>query len=212
MGTQNMHAKDYSQIGVVVMASGLSKRFGSNKLLAELWGRPLLEHSLLALKQAGLSKIIVVTRSPSLRELLDKHGLKSILHSLPYQSDTVALGVQYWLESGLELKGLLFLAGDQPLLQPATLQRLCSSFLASYEVEPRAHIFRLAKLVKGELIPGNPVLFSPELFPELLQLPQDKGGSALCKKYPQLVQTVLAEPQELLDVDTKEDLEEIQLP
>ena len=49
-----------SEIGCVIMASGLAKRFGSNKLLAEFDGKPLLCRAFAVTE--GLHRV-VVTRS-----------------------------------------------------------------------------------------------------------------------------------------------------
>ena len=50
---------------------------------------------------------------------------------------------------------------------------------------------------------GSPVLFSNGFFPELLTLPEGKGGSVLLHKYPTLVHTAcIAQPEELADTDT----------
>lgn len=189
------------------MASGLATRFGSNKLLAKLINKTLIEHTLTIITSAGIEHVLVVTRSPEVRALVQLLGFKALLHQLPYQSDTVALGVQHYLDSNLSLQGLLFITGDQPLLKPTTLSKLCAHYLESYHANPTRQIARLGKKKADKILPGNPVIFSPELFSELLTLPQDKGGSVLCKKYPELVQIQLAAPEELLDIDTPEDLE-----
>lgn len=45
-----------------------------------------------------------------------------------------------------------------------------------------------------------------------MQLPRDKGGSYLAKKYPELVRTIQVQDIcELYDVDTADDLEHLQL-
>jgi len=204
-----MQTKDFSELACVVMASGLGTRFGSNKLLAQLEGKALIERTLDALLQAGINSIVVVTRSKEVRKIAQGFICPTILHQLPYQSDTVALGVKYWQAHKSGIKGLLFSTGDQPLLKPSTIQQLCQAYLQSYKEPPAAQIYRLAQLQDKQLVPGNPVIFSPELWPELLQLPQDKGGSTLCKKYPEIVHTITATPNELLDIDTREDLQKI---
>ena len=48
-------------IGCVIMASGLARRFGSNKLLADFGGRPLLCRALDATDTPQLACRIVVT-------------------------------------------------------------------------------------------------------------------------------------------------------
>ena len=57
---------------------------------------------------------------------------------------------------------------------------------------------------------GAPVLFSKEYFSELAELPPKSGGSYLVRKYPEMVEKIEAsEEYELMDIDTKEDLEQL---
>ena len=58
---------------------------------------------------------------------------------------------------------------------------------------------------------GSPVLFGSSFFPELLTLPENKGGNVLLKKYPAQVRTVyIADSAELLDADTPEVLQQLE--
>ena len=51
-------------VSAVVLAAGSATRFGSVKLLAPLNGRPLLQHVLDALADAGLNDVVVVLGHP----------------------------------------------------------------------------------------------------------------------------------------------------
>ena len=58
---------------------------------------------------------------------------------------------------------------------------------------------------------GAPAAFSRTFFAELCCLPAGQGGGAVLKAHPQLVRCVQAQrAEELLDIDTKEDLETLQ--
>ena len=72
------------------MASGLAKRFGSNKLLAEFDGKPLLCRAFAVTK--GLHRV-VVTRSTEVQALCEECGIPVLHHALPFRSDTVRLGL-----------------------------------------------------------------------------------------------------------------------
>ena len=96
-----------------------------------------------------------------------------------------------------QAEGLLFAVADQPLLQHASLIRLAESFLAQPQKIHRLYY---------EETPGNPIIFPAKFADELQQLPQDKGGSVLTKKYPELVVKVpVQDINELLDIDTQQD-------
>ncbi len=198
---QDAPAPPRPRLACVLMASGLGRRFGGNKLLAPFHGEPLICRILRAGDSPLFSCRVVVTRHPEIAELCEEMGIKTVLHSLPYRSDTVRLGVEAvcgGLPDDVLPDGCMFCACDQPLLSRATLERMAGAFLS----EPQ-FIYRLA----GKGIPGNPIIFPKEHFPALRSLPQDKGGAFVAKAFPQQVRLIeAASPIELKDVDTAEDL------
>ena len=88
----------HASTGCVLMASGLSTRFGSNKLLAPFDGQPLLCRAFAATDTPQLSARIVVTRSEEVQALCRAQGVPVLLHSLPGRNDTVRLGLSALLE------------------------------------------------------------------------------------------------------------------
>ena len=80
-------------VGCVIMASGLSRRFGTNKLLADFCGQPMLCRAFAATATPGIAARIVVTRSEEVQALCRAHGVPVLLHSLPGRNDTVRLGL-----------------------------------------------------------------------------------------------------------------------
>ena len=184
------------KIGCVIMASGLARRFGSNKLLHEFHGAPIITRILDTMEKAPLAARVVVTRHPEIKAICEERNISVLLHDLPEQSDTVRLGVEYLLEKYPGMTGCMFAASDQPCLTVGSVEKLCRAF----EDEPE-NIWRLAW--QGTV--GNPVLFPRSTFEELLHLPVGKGGGAVVKKHPEQVRTVeAADERELIDVDTPE--------
>lgn len=181
------------QIGCVIMASGQSKRFESNQLMADFHGKSLIENVLEVTGGNLFAKRVVVTRSEEVRDLCRKQNVDVIFHDLPDRNDTVRLGV----EAVKEMDGCIFCPCDQPLLQKKSLQRL----IAQFEKREKG----IERLCYGEK-QGTPILFGKEFFEELMMLPMKSGGSYLVKKYPKLVEMVSAEDElELFDIDTRED-------
>lgn len=189
-------------VGCVIMASGLSRRFGANKLLADFCGQPMLCRAFAATATPGIAARIVVTRSEEVQALCRAQGVPVLLHCLPGRNDTVRLGLSALLEQLPELNGCMFLPGDQPLLHPAEWQK-----------ETERAIFRLGAVAENDPTPlvGSPVLFGSSFFRELLTLPENKGGNVLLKKYPSQVRTVcIADSAELLDADTPQALQQLE--
>ena len=183
----------FGNAGCVVMASGMGRRFGGNKLMVDFLGMPLIGHILRTTEQLFADRV-VVTRHPDAAEYCREMGVKTILHDLPHRSDTVRLGIGQMGES----ERCLFTPGDQPLLEKDTVMAL----LLAAKNDPRS-IWRTA--YAGT--PGAPILFPSDLYPELAALPEGKGGGYLAKKYPERVRLIpVREAYELKDIDEQADL------
>ena len=181
------------------MASGLGKRFGSNKLMADFGGRPLIAH-ILSTTGGLFQNRVVVTRHESVAAYCNEQKIPYVLHSLPLRSDTVRLGIQALskeAEAGTR-NGYIFCQGDQPLLSRETLQRLCHAAMTFPD--------RMIRPVSQGTV-GSPILFPAAFQEELCHLPDGKGGGYLAKKYPEQVYLVpVREAFELKDIDTPSDL------
>ncbi len=187
------------KLGCVIMASGLGRRFGGNKLMADFGGAPMISRVLDA-TDGIFDRRIVVTRHANVEAFCKEKGVPVVVHDLPHRSDTVRLGLQ---TVGTELDGCLFCPADQPLLSRETILSFAQSAEREKEVMWRAAC--------GDVF-GAPVLFPKWAFPELLTLPEGKGGNVLVKKYPEQVHAVsVRDERELWDVDTPEDLERLLL-
>mgnify|MGYP000072609981 CR=1 FL=1 len=149
----------HASTGCVLMASGLSTRFGSNKLLAPFDGQPLLYRAFAATDTPQLSARIVVTRSAQVQALCKAQGVPVLLHALPGRNDTVRLGLSALLAQHPELTGCMFLPGDQPLLRRATVDQLLTAFEQTQKETERV-IFRLGAPAGNGPDPlvGSPVL------------------------------------------------------
>ena len=186
----------FGNIGCVIMASGLGKRFGGNKLLADFNGQPMICR-ILDVTEGIFAKRMVVTRSEEIASLCREREVPTILHSLPHRSDTVRLG----LEAMCGMDRCMFAASDQPLLRKETVAALA----IAAKNDPNA-IWRTG--CNG--IQGSPVVFPEWSFPELLDLPEGKGGGVVIKKHPERLRTVnVRDVYELRDVDSPEDLTEL---
>ena len=181
------------QVGCVILASGESRRFGENKLFATWQGKSFLQR-ILESTEGVFQKRLVVTRSKEAAAYCQAQGVEVLLHSLPYRSDTVRLGIAQMTE----MEAVVFCPCDQPLLQKESLLRLRNAFSFG-EGE-------LLRLGDGKRM-GTPALFSEKYFSELSALPVGKGGGYLLEKYKEQVRQVLVkDPLELYDVDTKAEL------
>lgn len=181
----------------IIMASGLGTRFGSNKLMADLDGEPLIAHAIRA-TDSLFAKRVAVTRHKDVAQLCRSLGVEAVMHDEPLRSDTVRLGMQ--AIDGCDT--VTFIQADQPLISANTLATL----LRGAEAHPEL-IWRVS--FRGT--PGAPVLFPSWAFDELRALPPGKGGGFVAKAHARRVRCVEAASEwELFDVDSVQDLEALQ--
>ena len=180
--------------GCVIMASGLGKRFGGNKLMTDFHGQPLISRVLDA-TEGIFAQRVVITRHPDVARLCESRCIPAVLHDLPHRNDTVRLG----LDAMETVDRCMFVPADQPLLRQETIAALA---LAS------ANAPDLMWRTACHDTPGSPVIFPQWAFEELRKLPEGKGGGVLTKKYPERLRTVnVRDMYELKDADTPEDLQ-----
>ena len=191
---QALYRQFFPKIGCVIMASGLGRRFGGNKLMADFRGAPMIQRALDA-TEGLFSQRVVVTRHEAVADLCREQGIAVVFHDLPHRSDTVRLG----LLAMADLDGCMFLPGDQPLLRRETVEMLLEKWKEDQDMIVRP-IFEDSE--------GSPVLFPSWAFRELMELPEGKGGGVVIKNHPHAVCRVsVADPFELADADTPETLE-----
>lgn len=182
------------KIGCVIMASGMGKRFGSNKLLAEFNGESFIGH-MLKITDGVFDARAVVTRSTEVYDICIRAGCRAVIHQLPNRNDTVRIGTELMEK----MDAVVFCPCDQIMLSKESLIKIREKFYFE-----GTEIIRLGFGEKQ----GAPVLFGKRFFDELKNLPEQKGGSYIAQKYAHKAETVEAENElELFDVDTKEDLE-----
>ena len=183
---------------ILFLASGKASRFGSNKLLYPLWGKPLFSWGLEALREAAGKEpdftLRVVSQYEAIRNWAEDHDIMAVDSPLSH------LGLSHTIRAGLEIiknlspeDTLVFVAADQPFLQVDTIRRLLAA------PGPTARIY-------WQDTPGNPAAFSASLAPEMMALEGDRGGGVLLKKYP-CTKVTAASGWELWDIDRLEALE-----
>lgn len=183
-------------IGCILMASGLSERYGRNKLLEKLGGQEVILHTAGSLTEAGL-KPLAVTRSAEVQALLDRAKIACVLHDGPKKSDTIHIGIRN-VQS--DVSGFLFMPGDQPLIRPDSIRKMTARFRENPE--------RAVRLGFGDM-PGSPVLFPAFCREMLLAYEGERGGLEVLQKEQipcDLVQAAFE--WELWDVDTPEKMEQ----
>lgn len=184
------------KLGCVVMASGNARRFGENKLAAEVQGRSLILRTLEAVPAECFDAVTVVTQYPEVMRLAGEFHFTAVHNEHPDYgiSHTIRLGLTSLPRCG----GVMFLVSDQPLLRRETVAALAALW--------RGHPEHITALAHGG-VRGNPCLFPARFFPELMELEEDHGGNTVIRRHEESLILLEAEARELFDVDTPEALE-----
>lgn len=177
------------KIGCVVLAAGNARRFGSNKLHAKVDGQTLICHTLETVP-AGLDTL-VVTQYPEVMALAKEYAYEAVFNDAPDLG--ISRSIRLGLERRLDCDGVLFLVSDQPWLKRDSVEALIALWAQNPgKIAAMAH--------NGNR--GNPCLFPVHLFPELLALTGDRGGSAVIRNHEEDVLLLETEAAELKDIDT----------
>ncbi|MET3617652.1 molybdenum cofactor cytidylyltransferase [Peptoniphilus olsenii] len=184
------------KISAIIMASGLSERMGTNKLLLELKGKKLFEYVFDLMGVSEIDEVIVVSSYAEILDEADKRGFVSIYNdnNKVGKSSSIKLGIE---NTDLD-SAMMFFVADQPLLSPETVQKLIDAYKENeYITYPRTEKRR-----------GAPVIFSNKYRDALLNLEYDEGGMILVEGENKN-EVLIDDISELWDIDTYNNLQEI---
>lgn len=155
-------------IRLILLASGFGRRFGSNKLLYEIDGKPMYLHTLEKLHRLSLDKIqdqeVQVVVVSQYQEILDKARK---LGAIALENTRAEEGIAASVRLGVSLEPLVeprvpgtcltptqfpelsdffvFFTGDQPYLKESTIRQFIEAFLEQYKSQKSSHLGNIAK-------------------------------------------------------------------
>jgi molybdenum cofactor cytidylyltransferase len=191
-------------IAALILAAGSSTRLGSSKQLLPWGNKTLLEHVIDRTRSFGFDEIWVVIG----------HGSEQILDAVDFGGASVVINEEYQeglassLRVGLDslIRGsradkAMFFMGDQPEVRSDVVAELLN--VAKREK-------RQAIVPKYRYSWSNPVIVDRSLWERLMSLEGDAGAQRLLQAHPEWVREVWFENLPPKDVDTTQDVADLQ--
>ena len=175
------------KLSMIYMASGFGRRFGSNKLLASLGGRPLYMYGLTALAEAA----VLLQAEGTECQLITVSQYAEILEA----ARLLPLGTAAAWE---DASAFLYFVADQPYTEAAVIAVFASSFLKSGKT---------IGCTASNGRRGSPTAFSACYRQNLMGLKGDKGGRQIMESRPDEIWIMETKADQLWDIDRAEDLD-----
>jgi molybdenum cofactor cytidylyltransferase len=188
-------------ISGVVLAAGTGSRFGATKQLEVVDGKPLAQHAIDALHDAGVDEIVLVTGhdAVAVASALKLRDHARIVWNKAYRDgQATSLGAAiHSLDD--ESEAAVILMADQPGVTADVIRSLIARFRAT-----RKQVVR-AMYNDG---PG-PSLLSREIYAEAGHLHGDVGARVLIASHPEWVEEVVVDADVPPDIDSRNDLRDV---
>jgi molybdenum cofactor cytidylyltransferase len=184
------------RIAALVLAAGQSTRMGSNKMMADIDGTPMIAHTVDAALASKADPVVVVTGHQPERVRGALAGRKVIFAHNPHYAEGLSTSLRAGLGAlPVDVDGAIVALGDMPGVTAAHLDRLIAAF------DPDAGAAICVPSFNGKR--GNPVLWSKAYFPEMREIAGDVGARHLIGAHADEIKEVaMPDAGVLEDLDT----------
>lgn len=188
------------EFAILLLAAGSSSRLGRSKQLLSINGEPLLLKSVNAAISANAKKVVVVLGANENEhlKLIEKFPVEIIFNPTWQMGmgNSLKTGLSHLLKEDPNLRGVITMVCDQPLITASHLTKLIERFK-----ETKNPI--VASFYSGSA--GVPAFFEKSLFERMLSINDEQGAKKIINQYPDLVSAVDF-PEGAIDIDTEEDV------
>jgi molybdenum cofactor cytidylyltransferase len=175
-------------LAAIILSAGTSSRMGRPKALLPYRKATFLEHLLQVTRhpRLGLARVVLGAGAEEIRTIAKLDSSTVVLNPDWEQGQLSSIWAGIRSLSGIQTDGVLLCPVDHPLVTANLISELIGRF---YENEKAI----VLPTYQGRR--GHPVIFSSQLYDELLAAPADKGARAV----------VWAHAADLLEVPTEEE-------
>lgn len=186
-------------IVAVVLSAGESSRMGRPKALLPIGGQTFIGRIVDALKEGGIERVVVVLgfNAEEMRRKIEHLPVEIVVNSNYKQGQLSSLqaAIRY-LERTADCDGMLVHLVDHPYIDANLVGVMLKRFA---EAQPPI----VLPCHQGKR--GHPVIFSRQLFQELLDAPMDQGAKAVVNAHREAALEIDTEDVGItLDIDTPE--------
>lgn len=183
----------------ILLAAGLSRRMGTQKLLLPYGGSTIVETVLENLRLSGLTPVYAVFSAEVAGKItVSPSWLKIALNHAPEQGQSSSLSI------GLEMlpagEDFCIMLGDLPRAEPGDIKDLYMKFK-----DRPSGCTVLAPFRDGAF--GHPMFYAAVWRQRFASAAGDAGGKEILKQYSREIATVAAEDGHFRDIDTPADYE-----
>ena len=193
----NVRSSEPRSIAAVVPAAGRSSRFGGMKLLADVAGEPLVNHTLSSLLESGIDPVVVVVSQEALLDavpLIGHANIRTVVNRDPSR------GMFSSIQCGLSVakaEAIVVLPADMPFVRPQTVSLVVRTCLETGRV--------VVPVFNGRR--GHPIGIPGGLRDGLLMMPPDRSlKDALAALGEELLLVDVDDEGVVRDVDVQSDL------
>src|SRR5210317_1965826 len=191
---------------ILLLTAGKSSRMGQPKALLSIKGQPLISYQIDRLKELGLPITIVLGAyadaisnsaiSKEVRLILNKDFEKGM-------GSSIAFGTTSIRNANPEIDAILVCAIDQPLIPLDHFENLLSTASKTD--------FSIIQSLSEVGWKGIPTLFKSNHFKALSKLTGDEGAKSIIQNNLSMVKAVKAPSDSLIDIDTYEQFQSLNL-
>jgi CTP:molybdopterin cytidylyltransferase MocA len=180
-------------VGALVLAAGAGRRFGGVKQLADVDGRPLLEHAALAVVHRTPRVVVLGHAADEIRSVVDLHGAEPV-----FCADW-AVGQAASLRCGVAALGAVdaavVLLGDMPGVTASAVEAVVAAWDGTADAVRATY----------DGAPAHPVLLGRDLLDRAADLRGDVGFRSLLERA-RVIRVEAGHLADPGDIDTREEL------
>ena len=188
------------KVTAILLAAGMSRRMGTNKLLLDYRGKPMVKHVLDTLTASEADEVIVVASEISIHQLRDFLDPDILLVDNPNYKSGMTSSIQAGVNRANPEYACMVCLADQPLITVKDYNQIIGAYREKVQKDHAAIVLPAFDGRKG-----NPVIFSPYYRELILTHQEPEGCKEIVQQHPDHIYTIEVGTKGILtDVDTPE--------